>query len=77
MVLLVVCLPWYVLISVREPSFLRYFFWEHNVVRFLSPFDHLRPIWFYIPIVLAGLLPGTLLAIPFVRFLLCGEKSRT
>src|SRR5262249_27660980 len=68
-----VACPWYVAICLRRPAFASYFLWEHNVVRFLAPFDHLRPIWFYGPILLAGLLPATLLAIPFVRFLLSGE----
>src|SRR5262249_23054070 len=59
---LLVALPWYVAVCLRIPSFAGYFLWEHNVVRFLSPFDHLRPVWFYAPILLFGLLPGTLLA---------------
>src|SRR5207302_4932816 len=50
--------------------------WEHNVVRFLAPFDHLRPVWFYGPILLFGLLPGTLLALPLVRFLLAADPDQ-
>lgn len=68
-VVLAVCLPWYVAVCVRVPQFAGYFLWEQNVVRFLAPFDHLRPIWFYVPVLLAGLLPATLLAVPFARFL--------
>jgi 4-amino-4-deoxy-L-arabinose transferase-like glycosyltransferase len=67
------CLPWYVAASVRMPGFLRYFFWEHNLVRFVAPFDHERPIWFYGPIVLGGLIPGTFVTVGFVRFLLSGD----
>jgi hypothetical protein len=44
-------------------------------MRFLAPFDHLRPIWFYVPILLVGLLPGTLLLAPFVRFLFSGGEN--
>ena len=54
-------LPWYVAIYLRQPEFLGYFFWEHNVMRFLQPFDHLQPVWYYVPILLGGLLPGTVL----------------
>jgi hypothetical protein len=61
--------------TVRQPAFVRYFFWEHNVVRFLDPFDHLRPIWFYGPILAVGLLPGTLLVVPFLRFLASGDPN--
>jgi 4-amino-4-deoxy-L-arabinose transferase-like glycosyltransferase len=75
-VLLAVTLPWYIAACLRLPDFARHFFWEHNVVRFLSPFDHLRPIWFYGPILLAGLLPGTLLLLPFLRFLLSGDPAQ-
>ncbi len=52
-------LPWYVAIYLQEPQFLTHFFWKHNVQRFLQPFDHLEPVWYYVPIVAAGLLPGT------------------
>lgn len=72
-VVLAVCLPWYVAMALRIPDFLGYFFWEHNVVRFLAPFDHIEPVWYYVPLLLAGLLPGTLLVGAFVRFLLTGE----
>ncbi|MBM3980534.1 MAG: glycosyltransferase family 39 protein [Planctomycetes bacterium] len=60
-VVVAVNLPWYVAIYLREPQFLKYFFWEHNVMRFLQPFDHLQPIWYYVPILVAGLLPATVL----------------
>src|SRR5262249_19764643 len=43
--LLCVTLPWYIAICFRSPAFAGYFFWQHNVLRFLVPFDHLRPIW--------------------------------
>lgn len=62
--------PWYIAIYFREPVFLKYFFWEHNVMRFVQPFDHLQPVWYYAPILLGGLLPGTLLIVPYVRNLL-------
>jgi 4-amino-4-deoxy-L-arabinose transferase-like glycosyltransferase len=69
--------PWYVAIYLREPQFLKYFFWEHNVMRFLQPFDHLQPIWYYMPILLAGLLPGTILLAVYLWKLLRGsEESR-
>jgi 4-amino-4-deoxy-L-arabinose transferase-like glycosyltransferase len=75
-VLLAVTLPWYVAACLRLPDFARHFFWEHNILRFLSPFDHLRPIWFYGPILLMGLLPGTLLLLPFLRFLFSGDPAQ-
>jgi 4-amino-4-deoxy-L-arabinose transferase-like glycosyltransferase len=75
LVVLAVNLPWYVAIYLREPVFLKHFFWDHNVMRFLQPFDHLQPIWYYTPVLLGGLLPGTLLLWSFGRFLLTGDEQ--
>jgi len=68
-VVLAVAVPWYVAVAIRQPDFLRYFFWEQNVQRFLDPFDHPRGVFFYIPIVLLGLLPTTLWLWPSLKFL--------
>ncbi len=72
---LAVALPWFVAVCVRLPDFATYFLWHHNVVRFLHPFDHIQPLWFYAPVLLFGLLPGTLLLVPFVRFLFSGTEE--
>jgi hypothetical protein len=68
-VVLAVALPWYVAVCVRIPEFAQIFFWEHNILRFLAPYAHEHGVWFYGPVLLAGLLPGSLLAVPFCRFL--------
>jgi 4-amino-4-deoxy-L-arabinose transferase-like glycosyltransferase len=74
---IVICinLPWYIAIYLKEPIFLKHFFWEHNVMRFLKPFDHLEPVWYYAPIFLAGFLPGVILFVPYVRNMLLGSES--
>jgi 4-amino-4-deoxy-L-arabinose transferase-like glycosyltransferase len=64
-----VAAPWYVAVSLRCPEFAGYFFWLHNVVRFTAPFDHAKPIWFYLPQLAMGLLPWSLLLIPLMRLL--------
>jgi hypothetical protein len=74
-VLLAVTVPWYAALCVRIPDFARYFFWEQNVQRFLVPFAHEEGFWYYGPVLLAGLLPGTLLVIPVVRFLLARDEA--
>lgn len=61
--------PWYLALAVREPEFVSYFFWTHNVVRFLAPFDHEEPVWFYLPGVLLGMLPWSLLLPGLVKYL--------
>lgn len=71
----VVALPWYVAVCVREPKFAYTFIWEHHVLRFLTPFAHERGVWFYGPVLLAGLLPATLLTLSFLRFLASGDPD--
>jgi 4-amino-4-deoxy-L-arabinose transferase-like glycosyltransferase len=61
--------PWYVAVMVQVPDFVHTFFWRHHVERFLTPFDHEKPVWFYLPGLLAGMLPWTLLLPGFLRFL--------
>jgi 4-amino-4-deoxy-L-arabinose transferase-like glycosyltransferase len=75
LVVLALTLPWYAAMSLRIPAFARDFFWEHNIRRFLAPFAHEHGIWFYAPVLLAGLLPATLLLVPFVRFLFGSDPS--
>jgi 4-amino-4-deoxy-L-arabinose transferase-like glycosyltransferase len=66
--------PWYAAVEYREPGFLASFFWERNVLRFVAPFDHEKPGWFYLPGLLLGMLPWTLLLPGALRFLL--RRSR-
>jgi 4-amino-4-deoxy-L-arabinose transferase-like glycosyltransferase len=74
-IVLAAALPWFVAVCVRLPEFAGYFLWHHNIVRFLQPFDHVQPLWFYVPVVLFGLFPTTLLGVPFVRFLIEGDET--
>lgn len=75
-VVLAINLPWYVLISLRQPGFLKYFFWQHNVERFLTPFDHLQPVWYYGPILLFGLMPATLWLWPAIKSLFGADATQ-
>jgi 4-amino-4-deoxy-L-arabinose transferase-like glycosyltransferase len=68
-VVLAVALPWYIAVCARSPDFVRHFLLVHNFQRFVQPFDHDRPVWFYMPILLGGLVPASLLLVPFLRFL--------
>jgi 4-amino-4-deoxy-L-arabinose transferase-like glycosyltransferase len=53
--------PWFIAVAMRDESFLAYFFWFHHVQRYVDPFDHSEPFWFYLPEVVVGMLPWTLL----------------
>ena len=74
-VVLAVNLPWYVAMGVQRPEFLGYFFWEHNVMRFAKPFDHLQPIWFYVPVLLLGFWPAVPIAFTYARDVLKGHAT--
>lgn len=67
---LAVAAPWYLVIALRKPEFVGYFFWFHNVLRFVAPFDHAKPFWTYLPQLAMGMLPWTLLLVPLARMLI-------
>jgi 4-amino-4-deoxy-L-arabinose transferase-like glycosyltransferase len=73
-IVIAVNVPWYIAMYREQPQFLGYFFWQHNVMRFLQPFDHLQPIWYYAPILIGGLLPGTVLFVAYFFDLLRSER---
>ena len=61
---LVMVLPWYIAVQRRNPTFLRFFFLEHNLERFASNrFQHHQPAWYYIAVLVLGLMPWTVLAV--------------
>jgi dolichol-phosphate mannosyltransferase len=61
--------PWYTTVAMRAPDFVDYFFWKQNLVRYVAPFDHAKPVWFYFGEVLIGMLPWSLLLPAFVWYL--------
>ncbi|HZU36838.1 MAG TPA: glycosyltransferase family 39 protein [Gemmataceae bacterium] len=68
-ILALVAGPWYVAVAVRDVVFVREFFWTHHVVRFLTPIDHQKPAWYFIPDLLLGTLPWSVLLLPLAWFL--------
>ena len=65
----IVAAPWFILCWLRNGSaFWDDFFWKQHVARFLTPsLEHVQPIWYYIPVLLAGLFPWTPLAALLAR----------
>jgi 4-amino-4-deoxy-L-arabinose transferase-like glycosyltransferase len=58
---LFISLPWYVAVQIRNPEFFRIFILEHNLARFGQDlYHHRQPSWFYLPVLLLGLMPWTL-----------------
>lgn len=62
--------PWFAAIAWRQENFAVYFLWEHHVLRFFTEYNHVQPFWFYVPVLLIGMFPGSLLAGPVLAFLL-------
>jgi 4-amino-4-deoxy-L-arabinose transferase-like glycosyltransferase len=58
--MLVVCVPWFALVSARNPEFAQFFFIHEHVQRFLTT-QHQREgaWWYFVPLLLLGLLPWT------------------
>jgi len=65
-------LPWFLLMANKQPDFFNHFFWEHHVKRFLEPFDHQRGVFFYLPILMGGMLPLVWFGWQFARKLSSG-----
>jgi 4-amino-4-deoxy-L-arabinose transferase-like glycosyltransferase len=64
--LLAIAAPWFVLVSLRNPEFPRFFFVHEHVERFLTTnLNRPGPWWYFLPMVIVGLLPWT--GVFFVR----------
>ena len=61
---LVVALPWYIAVQRANPDFFRVFILEHNLARYATDlYRHPQPFWYFIPVVLLGLVPWIAFAI--------------
>jgi len=68
MLVVAIVAPWFVAISIREPGFLDFYFVGEHIRRiFDSSFSHGEPFYFYVPVLIAGLLPWSLL-VPFLTW---------
>jgi dolichol-phosphate mannosyltransferase len=67
MVMLLIAGPWYLATALVHPEFVGYFFWTHHVVRYADGLNHSQPIWFYIPVILVGMFPASLLIPTMIR----------
>ncbi|MDF1795883.1 MAG: glycosyltransferase family 39 protein [Coxiellaceae bacterium] len=63
-ILLAINLPWNIMMEMRFPDYWHYFFYQLQFARyFASNFSHIEPFWFYVPVLLVGALPVSLLCI--------------
>ena len=57
-------LPWFIAVQHQNPTFFREFFLEHNLERFATDrYQHVQPPWYYIVVVVLGMMPWTVIAI--------------
>jgi len=64
-----IAMPWFILVNHRNPEFVDFFVIKQHVSRFLTPDEHREPLWFFVPIVLGGMLPWTAYALFAPRLL--------
>lgn len=63
-----ISLPWFVAVSSRNPDFFHYFFIRQHFTRFLTTADNrYEPFWFFIPIILVGIMPWTGFLLKFLK----------
>lgn len=54
--------PWFVAIGLRDPSFTEFFFFQEHVLRYFTPKSRRQQPWyFYLLVLLVGLFPGSVL----------------
>jgi len=64
---LVVVLPWFVAVQRANPEFFHVFILKHNLARYTTNiYRHKEPFWYYVPVVLAGLIPWVVFVIAAV-----------
>jgi 4-amino-4-deoxy-L-arabinose transferase-like glycosyltransferase len=61
---LAMVLPWYIAVQHRNPTFVYEFFLQHNIERYTTDlYKHHQPFYFYLVVLVLGLMPWAALAI--------------
>jgi 4-amino-4-deoxy-L-arabinose transferase-like glycosyltransferase len=57
---LAIAAPWFILVTLANSEFFRFFFIHEHFERFLTrEHDRYQPLWFFLPVLLGGMLPWT------------------
>ena len=65
---LAIAAPWFVMVSLKNPEFAKFFFVHEHFARFTSTVHHRQgAIWYFLPVILIGMLPWTWLALEGLR----------
>jgi 4-amino-4-deoxy-L-arabinose transferase-like glycosyltransferase len=66
---LLVAVPWHVLVARANPEFLWFYFVHEHLLRYTTKIhERYEPPWFFIPILLGGMIPWTAVLIQSIRF---------
>lgn len=61
--------PWHIIMQIRYPTFLDYYFVRQEFQRYLTNVAHrTAPAWYFVPVLFAGFLPWTAFAAQAARF---------
>src|SRR5580704_1305194 len=61
---LVMVMPWYIEVQRKNPTFVREFILQHNLKRFATNlYQHHQPWWYYLAVLVVGLMPWTVIAV--------------
>ncbi|MHB1512193.1 MAG: glycosyltransferase family 39 protein [Acidiferrobacter sp.] len=64
-----VAAPWHILVQLKHPTFLHYYFVRQHFERYLTDVAHrYQPFWYFLPILLAGILPWSAFIVQSLRF---------
>ncbi len=59
-----ICAPWFIAVSIRQPDFLDFYIIREHFRRvFDASYSHGEPFYYYLPVILAGTLPWSIVAL--------------
>lgn len=76
-IFLIVAAPWHILVQIQHPEFFHFYFIEQHFLRYTDQsIGHYEPIWFFIPYLLAGLLPWVVFLPQTIYFALKNRSTK-
>ncbi|MBE6447414.1 MAG: glycosyltransferase family 39 protein [Alphaproteobacteria bacterium] len=76
LVFLAIFLPWHVLVANRNGDFFHFYFIVEHFLRYTTKIhNRYQPMWFFFPIIIAGLIPWTGFALVSLKNLFIRKKS--
>lgn len=68
-------IPWFLMVDARQPGFLFDFIWTHHFDRFSTGLAHSEPWWYYVPVLLVGMAPCSILFPAVATFLVDSSEA--